>query len=272
MARLLSLLTRWPILDMADPETVDTTCMSDLEATASLLHLNTPSGRFCEIAEGLDYLASLNFEVQEVNEDIIDMIEYNNSTYERIRSQVQSLENDEKESHPDEKEITEVSSYASLKIPSEEHLAKYSFLTRSHEEHLEKLKVFPYYQPADVVLSKRMRQQDMDSGIVTNLDRCMTSREEDAVLSLKELDEVSRSIVELRRKNDQKEAFLNLEYNYFQTKHLIHSADHVDGRREKQQNQTLTDKIIAEIKVLEAECVQMDNELSRIMHQSYHNY
>mmetsp|Transcript_26310 Transcript_26310/g.44398 ORF Transcript_26310/g.44398 Transcript_26310/m.44398 type:complete len:276 (-) Transcript_26310:2059-2886(-) len=266
LTRLLSLLVHsCHIFENSEATDNDTTeHRTDLEKTAELLHLSSSS--FASITEGLDSLASLNTAAQEFNEKMTETIESYDQSYEQIKSRISEL----KAGSNYVSDLAEELSTSSMKIPSEEHLAKYEFMTNGFEVHLEKMNVFPYYQPKDDVLSKRLRQQDMEGGIVTSMDRCMTSRERDTVLSLEALDEVSRNIIDLRSQNDAKEESLNLKYNYAQIEHMLRSAAHDKNHQSSNKKDvSLTEKLKHEINLLETECLQLDDELLRIMKRSF---
>lgn len=268
LTRLLSLLVQSCHLFENSEGTADSDeavdHKADMERTAALLHLSSSS--FSSIAEGLDSLASLNTAAQDFNERVAHMIESYDHSYEQIVSRISAL----KAGSTYVSELAEELSTSTMKIPSEEHLAKYEFMTKGFEVHLEKMKVFPYYQPKDGVLSKRLRQQDLEGGIVTNMDRCMSSRESDTVLSLRALDEVSKSVVELRSRNDANEEALNMKYNYAQIKHLLRSAARDKNHHKSNEKvKSLADMLKQEIDLLETECLQLDDKLLRIMKQSF---
>jgi hypothetical protein len=245
---------------------------TDMEETAAMLKVTSPS--FSSIAQALDDLFSLNTAAADFNESISEMINDLEANYEKIQSEIVALQPALTDSLSSE--TVDSSAVTSMKTPSEAQLAKYKFSTIGLEEHLASIKVFPYYQPPPAVLSKRMRRKDYDNDIVTNLDRCMTSGEQDTIFSFQTLEEISASIVKLRKENDLKEEHLNAEYHYESTSHVVDTPNAMIGTDEDSSarninKELLTLKLINEIEQLESDCARMDEDLSRIMHQQQYS-
>jgi hypothetical protein len=261
LTRLLLLVTR--NVDFSkDSEKSDSTCvanMTDIEETIALLHLS--NGNFSTIAQALDDLFYLNSAASDFNDKALDLLKSTDSVFEKVKSDI-----DELCSLPSDT-LTDPFFSSAPKSPSEAQLAKYQFATVGLEEHLAKMKIFPYFQ-ADDVLSKRETRNDASDDTSISADLILSSKDKDTILTLQTMEQVSWRIVELREQNDIKEERLNLEFNYNQSGHL-HSS--LCCHKSENAN-VLTQNMLREIRQLEIECTQLDEELSRKLQQSIFDY
>ena len=241
----------------------------EVEKVVKLLHLN--NNNFSTLAKALDDLYSLNTAAKEYNSYVTGKIRNLNETQERIQTSINEF--NQPIPHP---LIANVERFlSSTTIPSETQLAKYEFKTAGLEEHLEKIKVFPYYHSCkETNVSKRLASPRKNRASRAKValksehkvaDVNELSDETDAVFTLQTFEEMSRLIVQLRQRNDIIEDSLNRSYNYKQNCHLLDlSSDNMP--------ETLIINMTEECDRLELECLKLEEELARKVHSQDNNY
>jgi len=248
LTKLLSLLSR-TVIEEENTDQHREKKRTDIEEAAALLHLS--NGNFSNIALALDELSSLNLAATEFNDSVADMAQSRNDTFHTMRTDIDALSSTHSHSH------LPLDTFPS---PDDAQSAKLEFATQGLENHLAARKIFPYDH------NTNKPDGTLVDPFLDHVDQILSGVDADTVLTLQAMNDISKRIVDLRNQNDIKENQLNLEYNYHQSCHLISQSDGDDH-----DHNTLTQQnIINEIKQLETECFQMDEELSRILEENCH--